>query len=222
MLDAVVGVGTVGVYWLGAHSWREIPLSGYPLAGILIAIAWFSCMFPPECYEYAPSMHDTFSNSVLSALMTTCVADFVQFWVHMATHRKLLGERLYAAHAIHHTHTHPTPINAFHTGVADAVAQLMLPLFLAVWVVRPDRSGLLLFGMAYSHWLTFLHSAPNASRDAILHRMGLVSPSRHARHHTHPRESYAHVFDWDRLLLHERPVSKLAALRQGDDARRDR
>ena len=197
MWDAVVGVGLVAVAWLHPYKLRRLPLAGYPLALGVVGAAWTLHLLPAPCYQHAPSLYDVATRSLPAAAALAGVVDLVQYGVHRATHAHALGRALHDAHAVHHQHLRPTPLHAFHTGILDALAQLLLPLLASVALVRPDRTSLLIFGMAYSHWLLFLHSPPSPRRDALLARAGLVSPTAHARHHTHPHEHLSHLVVWE-------------------------
>ena len=203
MWDAVVGVGLVGAYWLHPYPLRALPLSGYPLALLAIALAWWGRLFPAACYVHSAAL----APSVVAVACMLVGVDAVQYCVHAATHRRWLGQWLYDAHAVHHRHREPTPLHAFATGYADALVQLLLPIAATTWCVAPNRTALLAFGMCYSHWLLFLHSPPCDARDARIERWGLVSPRTHRRHHAHPTRAFGHLLDWDTIMIRKRSAS---------------
>jgi hypothetical protein len=83
----------------------------------------------------------------------------------------------------------PTESDAFATGWVDAFVQLLVPLFISLVLVRPNRCTAILFGLLYSHWLVYIHSTlPD-------HAMRfLVTPSYHKQHHLKPGTNFSHVF----------------------------
>ena len=176
MIDMMVCVGVPMLFWTSRPS-----LTGFPLIFAMFALLWLFNLFPSSMSAYdipSPRM-----------LVTLVIAtDIVQTCVHVLLHARMLGDRVFRAHQIHHRHSIPTPDTAFETGVMDAVLQVVAPVYGALHVVRPDRSTAILFGCIYSQWLMYIHSSlPDHSVPF------LVSPSYHKAHHTSPHKHFAHV-----------------------------
>ena len=153
--------------------------TGVPFLLTALAMAWHAAALPSEVYAYG-------AFRPLSFCTLLALVDASQCAIHVAQH-VLPGAR--RSHAVHHAARDPTPRDAFVTGWSDALAQIVVPVYAALCVVRPDRTTALVFGLAYSHWLVYLHSAlPDHCVP------GLVTPSYHRRHHAASRGHYAHVF----------------------------
>ena len=162
------------------------PWTGYPLLLGCVGVGTCLKVLPASVLEHgAPSLWHT--------LLLLVLVDGLQYLVHAAAHRFALSH-----HVRHHRHTRPTAADAFDTGPADALVQLVVPLFVAMHVVAPNRTSLLLFGSAYAAWLQFLHTHPVDWPS--LRRIGLVTPRYHHVHHQRPRKNLSHVFTtWDWL-----------------------
>jgi len=181
--------------WLRGTPLSSLPGSGYPLAFAAVAVAWYGSLLPTSCYEHSWEGKAVLWKSAALLLLT----DLLQWAAHAAIHSRLLGRSVYEAHARHHAHVRPSPVDAFDTGHLDALVQLLLPVWASVSLVRPDRTSLVLFGAFYSHWLLFIHSSPTRF-DPVLERLGLVSPSLHAEHHVRPETNLSHLVRWDAAL----------------------
>lgn len=125
-----------------------------------------------------------------TVVMMTILTDLLQCTIHVCTHAKLLGSIVYNSHLVHHEAKTPNIETAFRTGVIDAFIQLIVPLYLTILCVNPDRITCILFGMFYSNWLIHLHT--NTSFYTPLKHI-LLTPQHHARHHSRPNTEFAHV-----------------------------
>ena len=157
------------------------PFTGVPLALLCLAVAWYTNILPSELYT-----HSLPSVTHITAMVV--VTDVLQTIIHTATHLGLCPSIIARAHRVHHTHTSPTIDTAFHTGVLDAIVQLIIPLYASLHIVRPNRTSAILFGGLYSNWLIYLHS------DYPDHFIPfMVTPEQHRRHHKNPRVCMGHV-----------------------------
>ena len=120
--------------------------------------------------------------------------DLIQFCIHFAFHKKMFGLYTYNSHSIHHKVKHPTPKDAFFTGIIDSVIQLMIPIYLSTYFVQPNRTTITVFGILYSQWLLYIHSEFSEISQY------LVSPKYHKKHHQNLKKKFAHIFPlWDYL-----------------------
>lgn len=185
MWDAVLLILLANVGW--AHG---VAVHGFPLAFAVFAALWCTDGLPHPVYSYrTPPL--TFASDVASLLL---MIDVTQTAVHVMAHTRLKHTLLGRSHRIHHERVVPTPQDAFHTGIIDALMQLVLPLVAAVHAIRPSRGALILFGALYSNWLHYLHSGTGDPR--VLRKLGLVTPAMHARHHTHPGSYMSTLVAW--------------------------
>lgn len=166
------------VAWGGRTVWCE---TGLPFLITVLAAAWHGGLLPSEVYSYGNVRPE-------HVMALTVLVDVQQCLVHIASHAIPALRR---SHGIHHQSKRPTPRDAFCTGWIDAFTQLMLPLYASITLVRPNRSTAIVFGLIYSHWLVYLHSALPDHPIA-----GLVTPSYHKHHHAVPSEHFSHVFAW--------------------------
>ena len=179
MLDGTCAVVAGYVAWC-----RRLPKDGIPLMLASLAALWYGACLPAATYVHGwPHPADV--------LKMALVADVLQTAVHAATHRGLLGKAAYASHMVHHRARRPRPVDAFVTGTADALLQLVLPVAASIFAVAPNRTSLVVFGVAYSQWLLFLHSPARLPRCL---RGVLVEPRCHAAHHASPNAHFANVF----------------------------
>ena len=186
MLDALLLVGFPCCLWLS----RDPEPSGLPLMFVAVAMMWYTHIWPHQCYEYGPIEWDRW-------LLLIILSDLLQTLSHYAIHHKYFGMAMYNSHQIHHEKKSPQPDDAFYTGVLDAMVQLILPILATVGVVAPNRTTLLLFGLAYSQWLLYIHSHTRA----LLPDNIFVSPDYHRMHHSKPLSHYSSVFImWDYIL----------------------
>lgn len=157
----------------------------------LLLASIFTCeklsLLPVRCFRY----EDTFPVCILrSAFLIVCI-DFFQFVSHSLIHKRVFGETVHASHMRHHSYKKPTPDEAFETGVADSVLQLLIPLLFSVMIVTPDHASCILAGVVYENWLFFLHSGK-----AIHLPRWIVTPSKHSEHHRRPMSNLSHLIDW--------------------------
>ena len=177
-IDALICVGLPALWRT-----RSLPLSGIPLLALTFCIAQLCAIFPSSMDSYArPDPYKSF-------VLLVCV-DALQTIVHILTHFGYLGHMVRQQHLVHHTHTLVHPSTAFHTGILDALLQLILPLFVALRIVEPDRTTAILFGLFFSQWLIYIHTPRGAPGLRI---PGLVTPEYHQKHHF-GKGHYAHVF----------------------------
>ena len=177
MLDSLFFIIPPCLLW--SH---EIHLSGLPLFFSVFASLWFTETLPKSVYIYAyPQISDIVS--------LTVITDLTQALIHAATHYKLLGNTLYNSHMIHHTvQNNIQPKDAFKTGALDSLTQLIAPIILSIFLVNPNRSSLLGFGLFYSQYLLYIHSQLNP-----LFPSCFVSPQYHHLHHKNPRTNFCNV-----------------------------
>ena len=183
MLDVFFSISFVNAMIFGVES--LLILTGLPLAIIMLGIAYQTDILPPDM-----CIHGTLSLIVIFKLMI--MMDFLQFCSHVLEHR--IHSK---SHAQHHMHIRPCALDAFKTGCLDAVVSFMLPLFISLWAVRPNKSCAALFGAGYSIWLQFIHS--ENSYALSLHSKIFVTPRYHRTHHGHPQKNLGHIFvvwDW--------------------------
>lgn len=176
MLDAAIVICTGGLIWD-----RHLSLSGMPLLFSVFFALWTCDLFPVEMQVYQQPCLGKWTAAMF-------LTDLLQTFIHVATHRMWLGSKIFKAHGVHHTHKRPTPRDAFHTGAIDSFVQVLLPVFVVLHIVRPDRFTAVLYGLCYSQWLLYIHSdwPPSPSK-------WLVSPEYHRRHHEHPTGHFSHL-----------------------------
>ena len=151
------------------------PLSGIPLFLMCLAFAFYFDVLPSECYEYS----NLSPGSLLQMTSLVVFTDIVQCMIHILMHTKSAPRFVRHSHSIHHRVKNPTPNESFQTGIVDSLLQLLLPLYISLWVVRPCRVSAIIFGSLYSAWLVYIHSQlPDHPFPNVL-----VTPSHHARHH---------------------------------------
>tara|TARA_B100001989_G_C24544689_1_gene469951 strand:+ start:2198 stop:2797 length:600 start_codon:yes stop_codon:yes gene_type:complete len=185
MIDSVVLIVGCSLGWY--ETWKDMSVTGIPLLFLLFMIAFYNNMFPGNVYNYGiPSVAE-----IVSMTITT---DFLQFLVHVGTHKKIFGKLVYDSHNIHHKEKNPQPKDAFSTGVLDAIVQLIIPLYISICMIDPNRCSVILFGLLYSQWLLFIHSDKEAFSTY------LVSAEYHKKHHKKPDTNFSHIFPiWDLL-----------------------
>ncbi len=165
-----------------------MPITGMPLLFGLLAFAWYMHLLPSSVYFYG-------NPHLLHLSILFISVDFIQFALHFAFHKKIFGLYVYGAHNIHHKVKDPTPKDAFSTGFLDSIIQLILPIYLGILFVEPNRTTVILFGLLYSQWLLYIHS------DWSELSRYLVSPKYHKKHHQNLEINFAHVLPlWDHLL----------------------
>lgn len=184
MLDGFVAVLLFNAHFL--RRWRRVYWTGFPLAFACVAVAWTTGCLPSSVYHRSSSV----ALSVASAVASTILTDLLQTAVHVLSHACNS-----ASHRVHHTHRHPTPEDAFHTGATDALLQLLLPIFVAVHLTRPDRTALILYGCFYSSHLLYIHGTPRRI-DRILDACGFVTPAYHRQHHRDPTSNMSTILKW--------------------------
>lgn len=171
----------------GAHGLARViaPWTGLPLLATALGSAAAVGAIPATCW-------DVTSTPDLAALAALVVSvDALQYVAHRAAHRAWRR-----THAVHHAHVRPRVADAFDTHPVDALLQLVLPLLLALHLVRPTLATVTCFGAGYACWLLWLHD-PKAHGG--LSRL-VVTPAYHRVHHTEPHRCLAHVFPlWDVL-----------------------
>ena len=189
MIDSVLLIVICSLFWY--DSWNDMSVTGIPMLFSLFMFAFYTNMFPSNVYEYS-------TPSVIEIVIMTVSTDFLQFLVHVGTHKKMFGKLVYDSHNIHHKEKNPKPKDAFSTGVLDAVIQLIIPLYITICMVNPNRCSVTLFGLMYSQWLLFIHS------DKKVCSSYLVSAEYHKKHHVKPDTNFSHIFPvWDFFILSE-------------------
>lgn len=164
--------------------------TGLPTGLGVIASAWCLGALPPSVYP--------FTDPPLGVVGTqTCVlviaTDAMQFVTHRLSH--VMRSR---SHSEHHKRTHPTVSDAFHTGWADALCQLMIPVLLSIWIIKPARESATAYGIFYGLWLQWIHS--DNTRALACRSRVFVTPAHHRLHHIHPHKNFGHVLRmWDIL-----------------------
>jgi sterol desaturase/sphingolipid hydroxylase (fatty acid hydroxylase superfamily) len=145
----------------------------------------------PTC---AFEVEETPLGAALKCGLLLVFVDLVQFCVHSATHKKVIGRRVYSSHMLHHAHKSPSPDTAFETGILDSVLQLVFPVWLGVWTVGPDYSACCLASFIYSNWLLYIHTGEGGTRFSS---WIFISPEKHAKHHSNPSSYLSHLIDWE-------------------------
>lgn len=167
---------------------KEIPITGMPFFFAILASVWNSRLLPLSVFTYG-------TPNVLHIVLLVIFVDLVQCILHFSLHKKILGLYAYNAHNIHHKVKNPKPRDAFSTGLLDSVTQLIMPIFVSIYWIEPNRTTVILFGILYSQWLLYIHS------DLAQISKYLVSPQYHKQHHQNLEVNFAHVFPlWDTLL----------------------
>lgn len=186
------------VVWCGRERWRVLTtLTGLPLLFASLALADGLQLLPTSMSSPVLVLPDPWRVATLALLV-----DALQFLVHAWTHHRTLPKMswLRRTHAVHHKAKVPTTMgDAFHTGVTDAMLQLLLPLGIALHCVRPDRGTALTFGVGYCLWLLHLHdhSRDESSSSSSSYRFWMT-PRLHRLHHAHPGCNHGHMFTvWD-------------------------
>lgn len=187
MFDTLLCILAVNYVWLPDPP--ALRPTGFPLAFIVLLIAWFGNLLPQSAY-----VHETHAwNVTRRVLFLTVGVDLLQTFLHRLSHTTLRSTVIGKSHMVHHFARYPTPYDAFATGYTDAIVQLMLPVFAMIFLLQPDRTSLTFFGCFYSWWLHFLHSPPRPWHKlfAYLH---MIAPEHHHAHHTNPSVAFANVF----------------------------
>lgn len=189
MYEAVLGVLVANARWLCQATY--IAPTGYPLVFGVLVSAWCAGCLPKESFSF----ETTLAKFGLDLALLVVATDIAQTFLHRLVHTSLRHTLVGRSHAIHHLHTDPRPEDAFCTGVADALYQLIGPLFVVMYAVRPSRGALGAFGCVYSCWLNFIHSNPNCEYP-LLRRLGFVTPEYHHAHHREPKTHFSNVLRW--------------------------
>lgn len=177
-------VSCIALLNLGCGNSLTRPVTGFPLAAAYLAMLLYLDWLPDSI-----KTHRLEWSSIASFFNLCVVVDGLQYVSHRMAHVMWR-----VSHGVHHTHATPVPQVAFHTGVTDAVLQLLGPILAATWIVHPSRDAFICFGGFYSLWLQWIHSDAQTSRVPRL----LVTPRYHTLHHTHPNANYGHIFTlWD-------------------------
>ena len=187
-MDALLVIGGANAWMWG---WRSLlcPPTGFPLALLFFASAWCAGALPDRTYVLSDAHHPLLPLSEAALLLLA--VDFVQLHAHRLMHTSPLR----AHHAVHHRHVRPSASVAFDTGVVDAVVQLLLPVYACIWIVRPCRLGVGMYGLAHSAWLQFIHTSPDVPYPRLA-RLGMVTPAYHHAHHADPTRHMAHLVTW--------------------------
>lgn len=185
MLDAILFIAFWNCTLFGLES--VIVLPGLPFAFAIFGCMYFLNAFPEKTY-----LHD--QPLLLEIIALTILVDFIQFNLHLLEHKLH-----FKSHSIHHRKTTPSCCDAFHTGIFDAALQLVLPIYIAICVVDPNKTSLITFGCFYAYWLQWIHS--NSPYALSIKSSFFVTPSYHRIHHQQPTKNLSHVFIlWDQLL----------------------
>lgn len=184
MWDVFLLIATVNASVFGLRALFVMP--GLCFAGCVLAMFGALGGLPVE-------MDDHGLVSLYNLVCMAVLQDGIQFAIHVGEHRCHLR-----SHNIHHKNVHPCSLNAFQTGWVDAIVQLIVPLGVTLWAIRPNKTTAGVFGAWYSLWLQWIHADDPASLK--LHSRVFVTPAFHRRHHTHPYTNLGHVLVcWDQL-----------------------
>lgn len=163
----------------GAGAWTGLPVG---LGALLIA--WHAGALPESVYPL-----ELTSAAWKDAAALAVLVDGMQFCIHYACHAANFG-----AHNVHHRALRPTAADAFRTGVADALLQLVLPVYAGLLLLAPCRLGASCFGVGYGLWLQWIHCDVAWGAPLGL----LVTPDFHRTHHSHPATNFGHLLTiWD-------------------------
>ena len=188
MLDVVLAVSAVHLAWFSYDS--VPPLSGFPLFLLVYGVSG-ALVLPESTQEYG-------SVGLGTIFLLLVLTDLIQFTVHVLTHKQALGSALYASHCVHHKHRAPRVEHAFVTGILDALFQVVFPVGVALYAVRPNRLNMILYGVLLSNHLLFIHSGKSV-HPAL--SWIIVTPEIHSKHHKCPNSHYSHVFRlWDHVF----------------------
>lgn len=181
--DVILAFSAYNIIFWGIDSLFK-PIQGFPLAFASIASAWYLNILPKETYildlpEY------------LKISKLTITLDFLQYISHLMAHH--IWKQ---SHAIHHTKTSPTYKDAFYTGYTDAFCQLLIPLYFSIWIVKPNKITITMFGILYSHWLRVIHSDLKIDTGPLF-----IDPEYHVIHHKNPTKNIGHIYIiWDLIF----------------------
>ena len=188
MWEAVIAVCILTRLAFGLKS--VVVRTGLPSAFGFIGLLWHLQLLPPSLYEFTAVPVSTLA---IEFVLLVALTDGLQYASHRVMHQMRV-----ASHAVHHSRKYPAVHDAFYTGYADAVLQLLVPLVASLWIVRPSRLSTDGFGVFYGLWLQWIHSDESAAL-AQTSRY-LVTPSHHRLHHINPRVNFGHVLRaWDQL-----------------------
>lgn len=215
MFDVILCISTsIYVIW-GKRVFLQ--MSGLPFLYVALIFASLIDVMPDSIKTQQNLSLSTF----LTVLMMTILTDVLQCTIHVCTHAKLLGSIVYNSHLVHHETKIPNIETAFRTGIIDAFIQLILPLYVAILCVKPDRITCVLFGTFYSNWLIYLHTNMHIYTPL---KYIFLTPENHARHHSRPNTEFAHVMTCvndfgDELYKHIKLncVSQNTALKMSQD-----
>ena len=180
MWDVFLVIAAANACVFGFRALFVIPGLGF--AGCLLGTFGALGFLPPEMEHHGLV-------SFYHLIWMAVLQDGVQFVIHVWEHRCHLR-----SHNRHHKNVHPCSLDAFHTGWIDAIVQLMAPLGVTLWAIRPNKTTAGVFGACYSLWLQWIHADDPASLK--LHSKVFVTPAFHRRHHTHPYTNLGHVLVW--------------------------
>jgi len=170
-------------WWI---DFKYIAFTGFPLTLMLFYAIWYWNYFPT-------SMYRTDGISMFDVGILLGLTDALQTFLHYGAHTFLKHTFFGKAHMIHHLYRDPVPQDAFFTGFADAVLQLILPIWLILTIVQPTKWTAAMFGCVYSWWLLFIHS--DSRREYHwLEYMRIVTPKHHHKHHHNPRTNFSNIF----------------------------
>lgn len=189
MIEAVLALTTLSVLCFGKAG-ATVP-TGLPLAFSGLGALWMFGGFPGSVFDTQMSVW-----MVGEVLELFVLVDFLQFLAHVWSHRTPL---LRNAHRVHHVQVRPRAADAFRTDPLDAFVQLLAPLYVSLFAVRPCRAATSLFGVSYGLWLQWLHCD---TPSALAHRSRWwVTPYAHHLHHVYPSKNYGHLLlIWDRAF----------------------
>ena len=184
VLDAAAAVCAVNLPW--ARRFTYVAWTGFPLMFGCLGAAWACGALPASLDAWG-----AFEPAAFVALLVG--VDLAQTALHRLAHTRWRHTPLGRAHAVHHRHRRPAPEDAFDTGAADALVQLVAPVLAALRAVAPSRATAVAYGAAYSWWLLFLHSSPDVHYPRLA-ALGLVTPAHHHAHHAHPASRFSTLF----------------------------
>ena len=181
--DVILAFSTYNIIFWGTESLFK-PLQGFPLAFASVASAWYLNLLPSQTYISSIPEYTKIVNLSITL-------DFFQYVSHILAHNIWKH-----SHAIHHTKTSPTYKDAFFTGYIDAFCQLLIPLYISIWLIKPNKITITIFGILYSHWLRIIHSDRKIDTGPLF-----IDPEYHVIHHKNPTKNLGHIYIiWDLIF----------------------
>lgn len=183
MWEAFVSLVVLSRWWFGMPNHLTLGFA-------TMATGWVAHWLPSSVYPLQSVAVSTLGREVGALTITV---DALQFGVHWWMHALRMR-----SHARHHIHKTPRVQDAFDTGAVDGVLQLIVPIYVAMWMWRPSRVSASAFGVLYGLWLQWIHSDDPNSLSCT--STVFVTPAYHRIHHLHANVNFGHVLRvWDRV-----------------------